>query len=180
MTTYAAFVRGINVGTGRKLAMTDLRRVCTDAGCDDVATYIQSGNVVLRSARRSAALESALEQGIAAVAGLDVSVMARTFGELTEVVESGVYAHETDGTKRVVVFLKKKPAAGALADLDVSRFAPEECTLRGRELYLHLPNGQGRAKLPDAIIRATKAVGTTRNWKTVEKLYEMAAALERG
>jgi uncharacterized protein (DUF1697 family) len=182
MTTSVVLVRGINVGGSNKLAMGDLRQVCVDAGCDDVATYIQSGNVVLRSPLRPAGLEAAVERGIRAVAGLEVVVMVRTFRELTAVVEGGVYADETDGTKRIVAFLKRALPAGALAKLDLAKFAPEECTLRWRELYFHLPNGQGRAKLPAAVTRATgEAVpGTARNWKTVEKLNAMAAVLEAG
>ena len=46
MTTYVALLRGINVGGNRKIRMTDLRDIFTEAGCGDVASYIQSGNVV--------------------------------------------------------------------------------------------------------------------------------------
>lgn len=175
-------VRGINVGKSRSLPMADFRQVCVDAGCGDVATYIQSGNAVLRSTRAPADLEDALEAGIAAVAGFEVSVMVRTAAEWADVRDSGVYAEETDGTKRVVSFLKARPPKGALDAVDAEQFRPERFTLRGRELFFHLPNGQGRAKLPEAVGKVTKGEppATTRNWKTVEKLHEMAAGLPAG
>ncbi len=181
-TVDVVLLRGINVGGGRKLPMADLRQICIDVGGEDVATYIQSGNVVLRSSLAAGALEAAVERRISEVAGFSTDVIVRTLAEFDDVVSSGIYADEADGTKRVVIFLKKAPPKDALADLDLDALAPESYTLRGREIYLHLPNGQGRAKLPDAIARATRSrpiPGTTRNWRTVEKLQAMAVALDQ-
>lgn len=48
-TQYVALLRAINVGGTAKLPMADLRRMFEAAGCDDVRTYIQSGNVVFRA-----------------------------------------------------------------------------------------------------------------------------------
>lgn len=175
---YVVFVRGVNVGGARKLPMAHLRRLCTDAGCSDVTTYIQSGNVVLRAPLRAAELERAIEERIGASLGDDVAVMARSVDEVAAVLASGIYESERDATKRIVAFLKQAPPRGALRALDLARFAPEEVTLRGRELFFHLPNGQGRAKLPEAVARAVAPIAfTSRNWATVERLHAMAAAL---
>jgi uncharacterized protein (DUF1697 family) len=174
-------LRGINVGGKHKLPMADLRQLCTDVGCVDVSTYIQSGNVVARSTLSPTTLEKRLEDAIAAAAGFDVAVMVRTATDLDLVLDSGIYANENDGTKRVVAFLKTPPPADALAAVDQDQFAPERCTLRGRELFFHLPNGQGRAKLPDAALRAVAPITSTiRNWKSITTLYAMAEQLERG
>lgn len=180
-STFVVLVRGINVGGARKLPMAELRRLCVDAGCSGVATYIQSGNVVLRSPLGAAALERELEERIATGQGHDVDVMARTVDELAAVLTSGIYGSERDATKRIVAFLKQAPPRGALRGLDLDRFAPEEVTLRGRELFFHLPNGQGRARMPDAVARAVAPIPfTARNWATVEKLHAMAAGLAGG
>src|SRR3954469_9899408 len=48
-TASVALLRGINVGGKNKLSMRDLRDLFTDAGCADVQTYIQSGNVIFRA-----------------------------------------------------------------------------------------------------------------------------------
>lgn len=177
-TTYVVLVRGINVGGARKLPMAELRRLCADAGCSDVTTYVQSGNVALRSPSGAVALEAAIEGRILDAFGYDVAVMARTVDELASVLGSGIYASQPDATKRIVAFLKTVPPRGALRGLDPERFAPEEVTLRGRELFFHLPEGQGRAKLPDAVARAVDPIPfTARNWATVEKLHAMASEL---
>lgn len=46
MTTYAALLRGINVGGHRKIPMADLRELLKALGWTDVRTYLQSGNAV--------------------------------------------------------------------------------------------------------------------------------------
>ena len=49
MTTYVALLRGVNLGGRNKLPMVELAAIFRDLGCVDVATYIQSGNVVYRA-----------------------------------------------------------------------------------------------------------------------------------
>src|SRR5687768_17740812 len=77
MTRAVALLRAVNVG-GRKLAMAALREACADLGWEDVATYIQSGNLVFLAKGRPAALETALEQSIGENFGLEVPVIVRT------------------------------------------------------------------------------------------------------
>ena len=49
MTTYLVLFRGINVGGKNKVPMAELKALLTELGFQDVRTYIQSGNAVLRS-----------------------------------------------------------------------------------------------------------------------------------
>src|SRR3954453_3608137 len=79
---YVALLRGINVGGKAKVPMAALRDVCAAAGCEDVETYIQSGNVVLSSKLGEKKLQAALEAGIAAEFGFSPAVMLRTAGEM--------------------------------------------------------------------------------------------------
>jgi uncharacterized protein (DUF1697 family) len=175
MTTYVALLRGINVGGKVKLPMADLRDLVTSIGGDDVQTYIQSGNVVFTHAARSAPkLTTELERAIRDGTGFDVAVMLRTADELRAVVDGNPY-DATDPTKVHVVFLSNAPGDRSLDRIDAARFAPEEMTLRGRELYLHLPDGMGRAKLPTQLGKLGPAVSaTSRNWRTVLKLADLA------
>jgi len=169
----------VNVGRGRKLPMPALRTALEEAGCTDVVTYIQSGNVVLTPpAPVPEPLGPWLERIVAGVGGFDVPVVLRTRAELERTVAANPYP-DAGGTQLHVVFLDERPGAGVLQGLDLDAFAPEACTLVGRDLYLHLPNGMGRAKLPVALekaTRGTKGVGTARNWNTVLKLVELARA----
>jgi uncharacterized protein (DUF1697 family) len=179
MTTWLALVRGINVGGNRKLPMADLRAVFAEAGATDVVTYIQSGNVVFEHAARAPEkLSAELAARIEAATGFAVPVMLRSARKWAEVVANNPYPG-IDPTRLHVVSLASEPAPGALDGIDAPAFAPEEFTPIGRELYLHLPDGMGRAKLPPALDRAVGVPGTARNWRTVLKLQELLAATGR-
>ena len=171
-------LRGVNVG-GRTLSMAALRDALTGAGCTEVTTYIQSGNVVLTLPKRAPADRSRwLERIVTDVAGYAVPVVLRTAADLERTVTRNPYPEA--GAKGLhVVFFAGAPPRKVVSELDLDAFAPEHCTLVGRDLYLHLPNGMGRAKLPVALDRAGRSVhppalGTARNWNTVLKLVDLA------
>jgi uncharacterized protein (DUF1697 family) len=176
MTSYIALLRGINVGGNRKIHMADLRDLFAAAGCEDVASYIQSGNVIFtHPAAAGDELAADLEKHIEVATGFDVPVILRTSEAWEGVVRANPYTG-VEPTALHVVFLAQPPAADAVAAFDAARFAPEAFTVVGREVYLHLPDGMGRAKLPPALplIRGT---GTARNWRTVLKLAELSGDL---
>lgn len=171
-------LRGVNVG-GHRLAMSSLRSVLEAAGCTDVVTYIQSGNaIVTPPSPEPSDLTATLSEAISSAAGYGVPVVLRTRDELAAVVDANPYPG-TEGKHLHIVFLAAEPPAAILDGLDLASFLPEECTLIGRDLYLHLPNGMGRATLPTALEKAGRgsdpsAVGTARSWNTVLKLLDLA------
>jgi uncharacterized protein (DUF1697 family) len=178
MPAYVALLRGINVGGNRMIKMADLRDVFLAADADDVATYIQSGNVVFTHAGRSETrLVAELEKRIAKAAGFPVPVVLRTARELARVIEDSPFA-DADADHLHVAFLPARPPENALT-IEARSFAPESCAVVGRELYLYLPDGMGRSKLAAAVLAKPKAIGaggTARNWRTVLKLNELASA----
>jgi uncharacterized protein (DUF1697 family) len=178
MPTYVALLRGINVGGSRMIKMADLREVFLAADAADVATYIQSGNVVFTHPGRSeSTLTAELEKRIAKAAGFPVPVMLRTAGQLARVIEDSPFP-DADAEHLHVAFLAARPPANAPA-IDGRVFAPERYAAVGRELYLYLPGGMGRSKLAAAVLAKPKAIGaagTARNWRTVLKLNELASA----
>ena len=178
MPAYVALLRGINVGGNRVIKMADLREVFIAADADHVATYIQSGNVVFTHAARSeATLTAGLEKRIAEAAGFPVPVVLRTAGQLARVIGDNPFP-DADADHLHVTFLAARPLATA-PNIDARAFAPERCAAVGRELYLHLPDGMGRSRLAAAVLAKPKAIGaggTTRNWRTVLKLNELASA----
>jgi uncharacterized protein (DUF1697 family) len=172
-------LRGVNVG-GRPLAMAALRDALTEAGCTDVVTYIQSGNVVLTTPRRppKGGVEAWLEGIVRDVAGFDVPVVLRTRSDLEATARANPYP-DAAGKQLHVVFYAGPPPPDLVGSVDLDRFAPEHATLVGRDLYLYLPNGMGRAKLPVTLERAGRSlepptIGTARNWNTVLKLVSLA------
>jgi len=174
--TFVALLRGINVGGKKKIAMAELRSLFSSLGFEDVVTYIQSGNAVFRSTDSDPdRVSAAIERKIAATLGIDLAVLLRTPAELEETAERNPYLARTGHSKLHVVFLDRAPAVTAAAELDPGRSPPDEFTLSGREIYLHLPNGAGRTKLTiDYFERRLGLRATARNWNTLLKLLALS------
>ncbi len=176
-TTWILLLRAVNVG-GRKLPMADLRRLCEEAGATGVRTYIQSGNVVLRSSLDEAAVTADLSERIEAHAGFAVPVVARSLDELATVVDHCPFDTTVDPTRLVVSFVDEVPPS-PFGDLDPDAFGDEQLHLAGRDLYLWLPDGQGRSPLVQALTRTPFGrAATGRNWKTVGILLDLAQQVE--
>ena len=169
----AALLRGINLGANKRIAMRTLREIVESLGHTDVETYLQSGNVVFTPANARGDLAGPLERTIADATRHDVPVLVRTGRELARVVKANPYPVD-DPTKVVVAFLGKEIEPAALGVGDVESYAPDELTRVGRELYVSVPNGQGRSKLMEALTKRTLPTTlTVRNWRTVEALASM-------
>jgi uncharacterized protein (DUF1697 family) len=176
MGSYVALLRGINVGGHNRISMPDLRALVEATGGEDVSTYVQSGNVVFRSEKKPDAAGAAIEKAIKKELGLDVGVMVRTEKQLAKVVKGNPFADQDDHKKLLVMFLASKPAAAGVKELDGPPIDGEEFKVAGQEVYMHYPNGYGRAKRTGAFVEKKLAVaGTARNWKSVTTLAEMAA-----
>jgi uncharacterized protein (DUF1697 family) len=174
MTTYVALLRGINVGGRAKVPMAGLRAVCEDLGCTDVRTYLQSGNVVLGSTMKPAALRDALEQAVGTELGVPAKIMIRTHAQLAKVV--GGQPYQADDPRHLAVgFLGAAPGKDGLAAVAEIDLPPDEFTVAGDHVYFSYPNGQGRSKL--AAYPFEKRLGvpmTVRNWRTVTNLLELS------
>ena len=168
---YVVLLRGVNVGGRTTVAMPALRAACEAAGCTEVSTYIQSGNVVLTSDLGETRLRKALVPRIVEAAGFEPQLMIRTAAELGDVVARCPYPEEARGAVHVA-FLHEPVDPSSLEDVDL---APEELTVAGREIYLHLPHGMGRARLPVEVGRRVPAPMTLRSWRTVTRLAEMSS-----
>jgi uncharacterized protein (DUF1697 family) len=173
---HVALLRGINVGGKNKLPMRELVALFEDAGCADVTTYIQSGNVVFCAAPRTAAkLTEQLRARIRERFGLEVPVVLRDAAELASAARANPFLARGDEPDRLhVMFLADAPSKAAVAALDPQRSPSDEFVVKGREVYLSLPNGVARSKLTNAWFDAKLGtVSTLRNWRTVLKLVEM-------
>jgi uncharacterized protein (DUF1697 family) len=174
--TYVALLRGINVGGKNKLPMKDLIALCTEAGCGDVRTHIQSGNVLFSAAPKLAGgLAADIARRIEAECGFGVPVVLRDAAELAAVPHDNPFAKGTDPDHLHVAFLATAPSKAQIAALDPQRSPPDRFAVRGRDIYLALPNGVARSKLTNAYFDSKLAtVSTLRNWRTVLKLIELA------
>lgn len=176
MNNCVALLRGINVGGKNKIPMTELKSLFASLGLEDVVTYIQSGNVVFRSPAGDAQdIAAGIQKRIAEDFGFSVTVLLRTPAELGEITECNPFLRgEADLSKLHVVFLDGPPPADGVAQLDPGRSPPDEFSMSGREIYLHLPNGAGRSKLTiDYFERVLGIAATARNWNTLLKLLAL-------
>lgn len=177
MPTCIAFLRGINVSGHNRLKMADLRGLVEALGHRDVETYLQSGNVVFAArAGATSAIGLAMERRIAKDLGLDVNVLVRTKAELAKIAAVNPLAKRgVDLAHLYVTFLGERPGAARVSALDAKRYLPDTFAFSRREVYLCCPKGYGKTKLNNAFFeRALATDATTRNWKTVNALVEMA------
>ena len=169
-------LRGINLGPKRRVPMADLRGLFTEAGYEDVATYVQSGNVVLTSSASPAELGSASSQLISQRFGFDVPVVVRTRAQLAAVVKHNPFGDVADNPKRYQVsFLSEKLDAATARRLSELATDAEAVAVKGREIYAWHPDGVARSKLWNGL--AGKGLGVTataRNWTTVLALLDLA------
>jgi len=170
-TAYVALLRGVNVGGNRMLPMKDLSALCVKLGFASVRTFIQSGNVVFRTARSESDVQTALEKALVGHMKATVDVFVRTAKEMDDVLRANPFA-DAEPSKVVVIFFAK-PVPKTVLDTVVAPDG-EQVRLGRRELYIHYPNGMGRSKLK---FRGADGQGTARNINTVRKLAGLAVQL---
>ncbi|MCG8965088.1 MULTISPECIES: DUF1697 domain-containing protein [Streptomyces] len=179
-TTYAALLRGINVGGAKKVPMAELRTLLEGLGHDAVRTHLQSGQAVFTSGHGDEeSLAAELSQAIEKYFGFPVDVIVRDHAYLRAVAESCPFpAADLEAKQLHVTYFSAPVDEERFASVDRAAFLPEEFRLGDRALYLYAPDGLGRSKLAEALSkpRVNKGViATSRNWNTVVKLVELTA-----
>lgn len=174
-TRYVALLRGINLGKARQVDMTRLREVVTARGHGEVRTHLRSGNVILDSSLPEGELAADLSVAIEQAFGFDVPVVIRTGAELAAVVAGDPFATvATDPARYLVTFLPEPPPAATVDALPAAESG--DYLVRGRELYLWLPDGIQRTPLASwPWDRLIGIPGTARNWNTVRRLADLSA-----
>lgn len=175
---HVLLLRGVNVGGRNRLAMRDLVAVVEAAGGRGARTYIQSGNVVCALDPAAAAdVAREVEAAITARHGVRSPVVVRSRSSWEEVLRAEAFPGADEATLHVA-FLAEAPAAERAARLDPDRSPGDRFVLRGREVFLHLPNGVAGTRLTnDWLDRALGTVSTVRNWRTVRAIAALAASL---
>lgn len=178
MQTYISMLRGINVGGQKRIKMDVLKAVYQAMGFDDVMTYIQSGNVIFRNAKvNKSVLLASIEKAINQQFGYTVSVVIREKDELGKIIRNNPFLSRStiELDKLHVTFLSKQPEKKHLHEIENVNSGRDEYQLSDSEIYLYCPGGYGRTKLTNSYFEKKLDVSaTTRNWKTVNKLYDLA------
>jgi uncharacterized protein (DUF1697 family) len=178
MATYVVLLRGINLAGRNRVGMAPLRDLLSSSGYGDVQTYVQSGNVILRSRTGEKALAASLRERLSRAFGFDIGIFVRTAAQLADVAANNPFVRPgaDPGRQLHVAFLEAVPDRRAIAALDPHRAPPDELRPRGRDLYIWAPNGIGTSKVLNGLDRILETSMTVRNWRTVTTLLDMAGA----
>jgi uncharacterized protein (DUF1697 family) len=168
-------LRAVNVGR-RRVPMPALRDLLGEAGFEDVRTYVQSGNAVVRSAAPPAEVAERSSRLISEHFGFDVPVVVRTGAELASVLAHDPFAAVATDPKRYwVSFLDRELPSEGVERLARLAAGAERFEVRGREIYGWFPDFTARSKLATALGAPARGVtATARNWTTVGVLRAMA------
>lgn len=178
MNKYVAFLRAINVAGHAKVKMSDLKQAFVEAGCKDVRTYIQSGNVIFEaSGGDAAALIQKAQNKLNELLGTQAIVLHRTLREVKGVVRAAPFKNMGTNTdvKLYVAFLSQKPRSKPKLPLFAPKEALEAVKVKNREVYIvSRKKTNGGYGFPNNFIEKEFGVpATTRNWSTVTKLTEL-------
>ena len=176
MQTYISMLRGINVSGQKKIRMADLKSLYESLGLANVQTYVQSGNVIFDSSEQDATkLRKAIEIQIEVTFGFSVPVLMRSADDFQRVIESHPFAQE-DPARALVTFLYGRPNQSKWDDLRLYKDKVDQFVSGEQEIFLYCPGGYGKTKLSNTFFeKKLDVIATTRNWKTVNALYQMAS-----
>ncbi|MBI5060374.1 DUF1697 domain-containing protein [candidate division KSB1 bacterium] len=169
--TFFSFLRGINVSGQKLIKMSELVRLCEDAGFKNVKTYLQSGNVALDGTQKSArAVRTKLERALADGLGYEVTVIVRTHAELAALLARDPFQPvNTKAATRYVTFFTDVPPATKLPLVSPKKNV-RVIEISGADacsLSTTIPNGD----YPNPFLeKLFKIPATTRNWNTLEKM----------
>jgi len=183
MDIYITMLRGINMTGHNTIKMTGLADLFRQFGYSDAETYIQSGNIVFTCHKGNIDdVSSGIRKAILSEFNLNIAVIIRTSDEMKKIISANPFLEEPgfDPSKMAVLFLELKPSDEQVLKVAGIDYPPDKFHINGSEIYVYCPNGFGKTKLYTNFFEAKmKVTGTARNWRTVNKLFEMAAKKKR-
>jgi len=177
MQTYISILRGINVSGQKKIQMTDLKALYEDLEFKNITTYIQSGNVIFKANKqRDKVLAKKIEDAIYAKYSFKVPVIIRSVEEMKNTIAINPFLKKNINEEKLhLTFLAETPDKAKVDSIKNLDYSPDKFIIIGKEIFLYCPNGYGITKLSNNFFENKLRVNaTTRNWKTVNKLVEMA------
>ena len=185
MQNFISILRGINMGGQKKILMSDLKTLYQSLQFKDVETYIQSGNVVFQSDTKYFDIEIAknIKKVIDKRYGFPAPVIIRRREELQNIISDNPFLKDEniDTKKLHVTFLSDTPVKSNVESIEDIDFSPDKFFIKGKEIYLHIPISYGETKLSNRFFeKKLKVSATTRNWNTVNKIFEASLLSKRG
>lgn len=181
MTTYIALLRGINVGKAKRIAMADLRTLLEELGYSDVATLLNSGNVVFKAGKGAAKkLAADISGAIATQLSIDVPVIVVSANDFARIAKDNPFAASaTDPSRLLIAFVPEASALPAISAIAPLVVPPEQFHIGTHAAYLHCASGILESKAAESLLGKAGKAATTRNWGTVQKLLALAEKVDR-
>ena len=174
VNTYIALFRGINIGGKHLLPMKELSRILEELGCENVRTYIQSGNAVFSTRKnKTTRFADEISSKILQHYGFEPKVLLLKTADLEKAIRNNPF-HTDEGKTLHLFFMESKPPKPDLKTLMDIKLDSEVFILKNNIFYLYTPEGVGRSKLASRVEHCLGVPVTARNWNTVTKLIEMA------
>ncbi|GBD89341.1 hypothetical protein BMS3Abin04_00045 [bacterium BMS3Abin04] len=179
MKKYISLLRGINVSGQKRILMKDLKSLYVSIGLYDVSTYIQSGNVLFNSTENNISeISASIVKAIKRKYGFDVKVIVKTQSELGKIIKQNPFLkiNDIDIGKLYVTFMEYKPAKEFIDRLTPNKETNDVYKIIGTEIYLYCPGGYGKTIFSNTYIEKKLDLKTTTgNWKTINKLLQIAS-----
>lgn len=177
MSTFVALLRGVNVGTAKRVPMAGFRSLLGELGYTGVATLLNSGNAVFRCARGTPGQHAAaIAEAIEARFAFEVPVIVKSAAELSAIVRENTLAGAVpDASRLLVAFVQDRRALPTLAALQPLVMPSEQFLVGPHAAYLHCTTGLLQSKAGAALVGKAGPAVTTRNWATVLKLHALSA-----
>jgi uncharacterized protein (DUF1697 family) len=170
-----AFLRALNLGSRRKVAMADLRAAFEELGFDDVSTYINSGNVLFSTTRRGRALERSIEEHLESALGFDVPTYVRTATQVRDLLAAEPFA-VAPGETYQVGFLHQQPTTAVCRSVAALSTDTDELVIVGRDVHWRIAG-----KVMDSTLKAGKldaALGAPTTMRNTTMLRKLADKLD--
>ena len=178
MQAFVLLLRGINVGGHRKVKMAELKVVLQELDFQNIATYIQSGNIIFNAdTEDTVQLAEKIQKAILEYFGFEVPVICLEAARLQHAVKSNPFATENTLIENLhLTFLSETPEESRVTALEAIDYAPDQFLNQNAWIYLNILGKYHKTKLSNALFeKKLKVSATTRNWKTVLKLHEIAS-----
>ncbi len=181
MPTFIALLRSVNAGGFNTLTSKDFVVLLEPLELQNVKTYIQTGNTVFQTTAKDAKqLPTKIQAAIKEQHGFAPEVVVLSLAELENAVVANPFHKANDDPKSLhLTFLASKPKNPDLEALGNLKKGSEAFSLVEKVFYFYAPEGVGRSRAFSKIERCLGVSGTARNWRTVNKLLEMARAEEK-
>lgn len=177
MPRYVALFRGINVGKAKRIAMADLRALLEKLGYGDVRTLLNSGNAVFTApAGAGAGIAARIRAQVAKTLAVDALVIVKSGADIASIIAGNALSKvAVDHSRLLVAMTQDLKSIGGLKKYARQSWGEERVHVGKHAAYLWCANGILESKAAEALLTDLEAIGTTRNWATLNKIHALMA-----